>query len=170
MLDGAPDIAVVGGRLHDVDEHGERVRNWEMYFQYDWHNGTFTAIPIYNYAPNTRSVAGIEVFICDAVLNFCVFRRSIFSDRVHWDEAIKINGEHEDFYLNLKRNTDWKVTYLPSLAALHCQPPAAGGYASSLRSRPQGWHYFLTKWRLDQHLEIGTGVRPLGPPVRAMVR
>ena len=57
VLENAADIAVVGGRLHDYDDAGERVRNWEMYFQYDRRNRSFTAIPIYNYSPVVRSVA-----------------------------------------------------------------------------------------------------------------
>ena len=166
VLENASDIAVIGGRLHDVDHAGERVRNWEMYFQYDRRNRSFTAIPIYNYSPVVRSVANIDVYVCDAVLNFCIFRKSVFSDHVKWDEHIKINGEHEDFYLNLKLNTKWQVAYLPTMAALHCQPVATGGYKTSLRNRQQGWRYFLEKWEIDQHLEVGTGVRGLGQPTR----
>jgi GT2 family glycosyltransferase len=166
VLDAAADIAVVGGRLHDLDERGERVRNWEMFFHYDPRHRTFTAIPIYNYTPVARTFAGINVFMCDAVLNFCVFRRSIFCDGVRWDDAIKINGEHEDFYLNLKLNTDWKVGYLPSLAALHSPTVAAGRYRSRLRGRQTGWEYFRTKWNIEQHVEIGTGVRPVSGLVR----
>ena len=93
---------------------------------YDARHRTFTAIPIYNYAPIVRTVAGVTIFMCDAVLNFCVLRRSIFCERVRWDDVIKINGEHEDFYLNLELNRDWKVGYVPSLAALHCPAMAAG--------------------------------------------
>ena len=96
-------------------------------------------------------------------MNFCVFRRSIFSDCIRWDDRIKINGEHEDFFLNLKLNSQWKVAYLPSMAALHHHPLAAGSYESALRSRQDGWTYFLEKWGIDQHLEIGTGVRALEP-------
>jgi len=162
VMDGAADIAVIGGRLHDLDEHSERVRNWEMYFHYDPRHQTFTAIPIYNYAPVVRTVADVNIFMCDAVLNFCVLRRSIFCERVRWDDAIKINGEHEDFYLNLKLNTRWKVGYLPSLAALHCPAAGAGGYRALLRERQDGWEHFRRKWNIEQHVEIGTGIRPVG--------
>jgi glycosyltransferase involved in cell wall biosynthesis len=163
VLENATDLAVVGGRLHDYHDGCEHVRNWEMYFQYDRHNRSFTAIPIYNYSPQVRSVAGIDVYLCDAVMNFCVFRKSVFSDCIRWDDRIKINGEHEDFFLNLKLNSQWKVAYLPSMAALHHRSIAAGSYQSALRSRQEGWTYFLEKWGIDQHLEIGTGVRALEP-------
>jgi hypothetical protein len=132
-----------------------------MYLHYDPRHRTFTAIPIYNYAPIVRTVAGVTIFMCDAVLNFCVLRRSIFCERVRWDNAIKINGEHEDFYLNLKLNTDWKVGYVPSLAALHCPAVAAGRYRTHLRGRQDGWEHFRSKWNIEQHVEIGTGVRPV---------
>ena len=82
VLDGATDIAVVGGRLHDLDERGERVRNWEMFFHHDPRHRTFTAIPIHYYAPLARWVAGVEIFMCDAVLISACFAgrssRSVF--------------------------------------------------------------------------------------------
>ena len=64
-----------------------------------------------------------------------MFRRSIFSERICWDSDIKINGEHEDFYLNLRLNTDLKVAYLPSMAALHLPAGAGSRYRTALRDR-----------------------------------
>lgn len=160
VLEQDKELAVVGGMLHDYDGVTERIRNWEMFFDYDEKNGRFTATPIYNYPPAVKSVAGRTVFFCDAVMNFAVFRRSIFSPQLRWDEGIKINGEHEDFYLNLKVNTSYLVAYLPTMAALHCHGAPDLDY-SSYRKRDSGRRYFMEKWRLVSHLEIGFGGRPL---------
>lgn len=53
------------------------------------------------------------------VLNFALFRRRLFNE-VMWDEAIKIQGEHTDFYLRLAQ-TAWRVAYTPDVKALHQQ-------------------------------------------------
>jgi hypothetical protein len=160
ILESEKDLGVLGGRLHDFDGRTERVRNWEMFFDLDRQNGRFTATPIYNYPPITRRVSGETVFMCDAVMNFAVFRKAMFRDAVQWDEEIKINGEHEDFYLNLKTNSPFRVAYWPSMAALHLQTRQDAVY-SNLRERSEGRRRFLEKWGLSSHLEIGTGGRPL---------
>jgi hypothetical protein len=169
VLEAYSDIGVVGGRLlntsvpsHVYEQH------WEMYFQYDPRNRLLITIPMYHLIPVTRRAGDIEVFLCDSVLNFAVFRRSMFSDSIRWDERYKSNGEHEDFYLNLKLNSAHKVAYLPSMTAEHCNPFGHQRYASLLRSRSEGWRLFLDKWRIDQHLEAYSGVRGLQDPSIAL--
>jgi GT2 family glycosyltransferase len=160
VLDRCAEISIVGGRLHDFDGRIENIRHWEMFLLCDERRGIFCAAQIYDFAPIRRSIGPHVVYECDAVMNFAVFRRSMFSEAVRWDEHIKINGEHEDFYLGLKRNTAHRVFYLPEMAALHYQA-IVGGSGRGLRDRQEGWRYLLAKWNLSQHVEIGTGVRPL---------
>jgi hypothetical protein len=161
VLEAFPDIGVVGGRLHDVLDDSERIRNWEMFFGYEARQGTFTATPIYNYAPITRRTGNVQVYMCDAVMNFAVYRTSMFDAGIAWDRRIKINGEHEDFFLNLKRNSSYRVAYLPSMAAVHQHLPLYPIYEAVLRTRAGGWKQFREKWGISQHLEIGTGGRPM---------
>jgi GT2 family glycosyltransferase len=160
VLEQDGELGIVGGKLHDYDGATESIRNWEMFFDHDETNQRFTATPIYNYPPMARQVAGETVYLCDAVLNFSVFRRSIFSTGIRWEEGIKVNGEHEDFYLNLKKHSSCRVAYLPTMTALHWHMPRQGIYPQ-LRSRDDGRRKFMKKWRLVSHLEIGTGRRPL---------
>lgn len=165
VLEADPGLAVVGGMLHDFDGSTERVRNWEMFLDYDARHRRVTATPIYAYPAESRRVAGEVVYECDAVLNFAVFRKDVFASGVRWDESIRINGEHEDFYLHLKQLTPWKVAFLPEMTALHWYAYQPGEY-SRLRGREEGRQVFLRKWRLRAHLEIGRGHRPLdGRPV-----
>ena len=153
VLESLADIGVVGGRLHEIDDAGERVRIGEQYLQLDpWHR-TFTTIPISHFAPAAQSVAGMDVYACDSVARFCILRRSVFLEGNQWDERIRSRGGHEDFLLNLKRNAKWRVVYLPSMAALE------------VRSGPEdadGWTDFLEKWEISRVLQIGPGTHEVG--------
>jgi len=131
ILENRPDIAIVGGRL-SYTEHIEEIldQHWEMYFEYDRKNRVFMAVPIINFSPVRHFLRDIEFFLCDAVLNFAVFRRSIFNDVVRWDEQFKSNGEHEDFYLNLKVNTSHKVRERKATTRGSARDPKGGGGSS----------------------------------------
>lgn len=161
ILEADPEIGVVGGRLFDFYGVNEQVRNWELFLQYDKANKILFGIPIYNVAPKARELGPIRYFLCDAVLNFAVFRRAIFRAGARWDERFKSNGEHEDFYLNLKLNTPFKVAYLPTLVAYHHHPEVYARYRSQLRLRNEGWRRFFDKWGLEQYLEYGHAVRTI---------
>jgi GT2 family glycosyltransferase len=165
VLEADPRLGVVGGMLHDLDEAGERIRNWEVFFDRDERHGRFTVTPIYYYPALARQVAGHTLYACDAVLNFAVCRMAMFADGLRWDDRIKINGEHEDFYLAVKTHSRFEVAYLPSMAALH-QPAPRHGRHAVLRARHEGRRVFMDKWGVTSHVELGTGGRPLdGVPV-----
>jgi glycosyltransferase involved in cell wall biosynthesis len=155
------DIGIVGGRLFDYfDGYGESVRNWELFLHLDRANRVLTGVPITNYAPRIRTAKRYTAYLCDAVLNFAIMRRSIFENPcIRWDERFKSNGEHEDFYLNLKSNSTVKVAYLPTMIAGHHHPEEFANYRSRLRDRTVGWTAFFDKWGIDQYLEVGNGVR-----------
>ena len=154
------EIGVVGGRLYDFDGVTEYTRNWELYLHLDVANRILTSTPIFNYAPRAQQMGGTRFYLCDAVMNFAVMRRSIFDDTaVRWDERFKSNGEHEDFFLNLKLNSSVRVAYLPTLVAYHHHPEAFVSYRARLRERLEGWRQLFDKWQIDQHLELGLGVR-----------
>ena len=161
ILEANPEIGVVGGKLYDFDGSAEHPRHWELFFDYDQRNHLLITTPIYNLAPVVQEVAGIKFYLCDAVMNFAVFRRSIFTETVRWDERFKSNGEHEDFYLNLKVNSHIRVAYLPTMVGYHHRSERYDGYHRRLRGREEGWAEFLLKWNLHQHLEIGYGVRSI---------
>lgn len=161
ILESCPEIGVVGGKLHDYGWGEESIRNWELFLEYDKKQKILFSIPIYELAPKARELGGIRYFLCDAVLNFALFRRSMFSDGVRWDEQFKSNGEHEDFYLNLKMNFPFLVAYLPTMVAYHHHPEEYRAYISRLRERSEGWKKFFEKWGLEQHIEFGLGVRTL---------
>lgn len=159
VLEHHPELAVVGGKLYDHQPSGMWDRHWELLFAHDPDNRMLITMPIYWMAPRILKHRDLTLYRCDAVLNFAVFRRSIFSDTVRWDERFTCNGEHEDFYLNLKLNTSYKVAYLPTMVGFHNHPTHMPDYEERLRMRQEGWRLYLEKWDLDQQLEEGTHVR-----------
>ncbi|MGE5269130.1 MAG: glycosyltransferase [Thiohalocapsa sp.] len=156
ILEAEPEIAVVGGRIFEVNRNVLRKWHWEMFLHRDERNGVLTVVPIYHAAPILRRLGRIEFYLCDAVHNFAIFRRSVFNGTVKWDERLKINGEHEDFYLNLKYNSPYRAAYLPTMAGFHL--PAAAVDYPDLRSRTEFWRYFKRKWNVNQYVEVGTGL------------
>lgn len=162
IMEQRPDIGVVGGRLYDYDAGIEYSRHWERFLYLDQRTRTLASIPMYHFAPRVERVDDVQFYACDAVMNFAVMRRSMFCNpAIRWDERFKSNGEHEDFYLNLKLNSSVKVVYLPTLIAYHHHPTEFVRYRSQLRDRTEGWRRLLEKWGIDQHLEIGLGVRTI---------
>jgi hypothetical protein len=140
--------------LHDFDGCTESVRSWELFLHLDAQRKILSAIPIYNYAPLPVNGVSFDAFHTDTVLNFAVYRKAALLTDLRWDERIKINGEHEDFFLSLKQKTARKAAFLPSLQALHCPSASNAHYHSKLRSRQDGWRYLMQKWGIEQILEI----------------
>ncbi|NVK13355.1 MAG: glycosyltransferase [Rhodobacteraceae bacterium] len=164
VLEHSPGTGVVGGRLFDVidEPQGRRVqkRFWELLFHYDRDKGKLLTIPLHYFAPEPRDIGGVRCYDCDAVMNFAVFRTAMFDGQIRWDPQFKSNGEHEDFYLNLKVHGQHGVVYTPDLAAYHNPPPLVHESAyGRMRIRTRGWQMFLQKWGLRQFLELDEGLR-----------
>lgn len=149
VLQSAPQIAVVGGKLYDNFDNRlskENPRHWERWLIHDRKTRTLFEIPIDATELQMRTIGNETVFCVDTVMNFAMMRTSAFSEGLAWDEQFKSNGEHEDFYLHLKENTKFEVVYHPEFVAYHC-PVATGQYAT-LRNRTVGWKRFGEKWNL----------------------
>jgi hypothetical protein len=166
LFEAYPDIGVIGGKLFDADANGSHVRNWELNLFYDSSARMLTAIPIYNYAPRVRQLGTTRAYLSDTVLNFAIFRKSIFSQDIRWDARFTCNGEHEDFFLTVKTKSSHAVAYLPTLIAYHQHPLEYAAYRSNFRDRSEGWLRFLEKWNLEQYLELGLGVRTTADSAR----
>jgi glycosyltransferase involved in cell wall biosynthesis len=63
-------------------------------------------------------VDGILFNYADQVVNFFLAKTQVFKD-ICWDERIKIEYEHIDFFLNLKK-TKWKATVCLDTKVTHC--------------------------------------------------
>lgn len=161
ILESLPEIGFLGGSVIDViqNEHGDqerRFRKWEKHLILMEEASTLISMPIDHLPLQVREAAQKKVYLCDMTSNWGIFRRQVF-DSHRWDESIKINGEHEDFFLGMKVHTNWKVAYYPGLICDHQQVrnPKYGG----LRYRLDGRTALGKKWNLSHHLELGVGLR-----------
>lgn len=156
ILKANSEIGVVGGFLSDISADGRQPRHWEMFLNLDRTRRTLSLTPIDKFAPIIENAGAHRFFHCDTVLNFALMRRSIFDETVRWDPMFKCNGEHEDFYLNLKQNSNVKVVYHPGMRADH-QHVSNPEYLQK-RARQSGLQNFLDKWDIDQHLDLAHGL------------
>ncbi len=108
LIEISPEIGAVGGlvRQDGIDIHFEHrlVREGQILR----HKGD---------GDDWQEVTGIRFKETGCVMNFTLFRKEVLAD-VKWDEAIKIQGEHTDFYLRLKE-TPWRVLYTEDVLVEH---------------------------------------------------
>ncbi len=156
-----PEIGIVTGSVIDHHKTGHAVyfqkRYYEKFIYLDKERGTLCSVPISYIKPQTYDTPGHTFYQCDIGLNFAVMRKDIFKDGIEWDSRFKCNGEHEDFYLNLKYNSHWKVVYTPEFYCDH--EHLSNSTYIKLRDRQEGWLEFGKKWGIEQHLEFGYGLR-----------
>ena len=89
--------------------------------------------------------AGAAEFIhADQVVNCFLARREVF-DSVRWDDRIKVEYEHMDFFLSLKLDGRWMATVAQNAAAIHLRRDEDMDYFRARRSFSPA--YFLAKWR-----------------------
>ena len=98
------------------------------------------------YLENNHSI--IFMYPFDFISNNALFRTKLFRE-FEWDERFKIWGEHEDFFLRVKNESDWKFAQCLSLYIVHDQ----GGEKDFLAYRngsemTKSRNYFLKKWNL----------------------
>jgi GT2 family glycosyltransferase len=111
VLDADDNVGIVGGAINQTKiEH----------FEY-WLKRKNNAIIYYKDENKSikKKIGGVECVKYGCVFNFALMRKKIFSD-VAWDDKIKIQGEHTDFYLNMAQ-TDWDVVYTPEVIIDHQQ-------------------------------------------------
>lgn len=150
LLKANPAVAVVGGRLYDIyspTPSKAAPRHWERYMHLDPIKRKLLMVPLERTQPKAVRVGRSVGYQVDAVLNFALMRRAAFEDgALKWDAQFKSNGEHEDFYLNLK-GTPFEVLYCPKMIAYHYSVMTAG--YGQLRNRTEGWKLFSKKWGVD---------------------
>jgi len=139
----------------DLDTNTWEVRRWEAFLFLDRPRNLLLLSDIDFFKPLRREVAGVAYFLSDTVLNWNICRREIIERGGIWDPRFICNGEHEDFYLNLKENTDVKAAYCPSLVVYH-HSAADLAYARK-RNAAEGWQLFADKWGILEDLEPLTG-------------
>jgi len=90
------------------------------------------------------TVDGIKYVLADQVPNIFLAKRELFRD-VIWDNRIKIEYEHIDFFLELKK-TPWKAAICLDAEAFHLISETPPEYNRYRRTAPMA--YFLQKHEL----------------------
>jgi glycosyltransferase involved in cell wall biosynthesis len=161
ILDNDPEVDIIGGLLQQIDGELDFAksypRSWERFFLVDRPKGLLVSLPIDLFFPIERSVNGHRYLLCDAVMNWAVLRTSVFARGAIWDQRFTCNGEHEDFYINLKLNTNVKVAYSDEFVAFHHHPEDST--YSVRRNNQEGWCLLGEKWTLRQYLDVPFGLR-----------
>ena len=156
-------IGLVGGSIIDIfaspqGREYRAFRRFEKKIYLDEESQLFLSIPIDYLPPEIGCIEGQQYYFCDMTLNWALCRREIFADRrVLWDPQFKSNGEHENFFLQLKKYSPYRVVYYPGMQCNHHHIGDAG--YERLRERQDGWIRFGRKWNVVAHLEMGTGLR-----------
>ncbi len=115
ILDSKDDIGLCAGMIYS--------ENGEPYGSKDYSQGLRLEIDRgvlfrHRSTGNLSKVDGTLFNYADQVVNFFLAKREIFKD-IRWDERIKIEYEHMDFFLNLKK-TKWKATVCLNTRVTHC--------------------------------------------------
>jgi len=98
--------------------------------------------------PDWEQIENVRLFYCDMILNVFMMRRIIW-DEVKWDIDMKTAPEHDDFFLQVKLHTNWKVAYTPQVALDHYKEEANSRDYNDKRNRLEGFEHFAKKWGLD---------------------
>jgi hypothetical protein len=163
ILEEHQHIGLVGGSIFDIyiAPGGRRFRTFRRFekkIYLDEESQLFLSIPLDYLPPEIGHVNHQQFYYCDMTLNWAFCRRDLFSDqRVLWDPQFKSNGEHENFFLQLKKYSPYRVVYYPGMQCDHHHVGNAS--YETMRERQEGWLRFGRKWNVVAHLEVGMGLR-----------
>jgi len=151
VLDSAPDIGVVAGVLrHEISDKAFGNENYSKGIDFTLEEGVLCRE---TGRREVKQVDGIRYRESDQVVNFFLAKREVFND-VRWDNNIKVEWEHMDFFIGLKK-TPWKAVICLDAHAVHLHSIDDYDYAYYRRRAPAD--YFCKKH--------GLGVRRGAPMI-----
>lgn len=118
---------------------------------FDLHENGDSLIRDTNTEKRIRRVAGGPLVEFDVIQNVALFRRECLED-YSWDPEFKIGGEHIDFFVGHKQETEWQFGLNPNVLFKH----NPGGDANYLQHREdinelrKSKQRFLEKWEYNQ--------------------
>jgi GT2 family glycosyltransferase len=161
IFEADPEVDILGGLVRDIPGRLEsdtwQVRRWEVLLIRDRARGLLLGSDIDFFLPRRKEVAGTPYFLTDTVLLWKLCRRETVERGAVFDPRFICNGDHEDFYLNVKENTDVKVAYCPSMIVYHHSPEDFA--YGPLRNAVDGFKLLGEKWGLSEYLEPHMALR-----------
>jgi hypothetical protein len=96
VLDGNREIGVASGRVNNMPYEGNVTRNGRHIYE-------------------TRVVpSGRDFDVCDLTVNYCLVRKTLFDQGLHWCPEWKIGGDHYCWFKMVK-DMGWKVAHVPGV-------------------------------------------------------
>ena len=136
VLDSSDDIGLCAGMIHQEngDYFGGEIYSRGLKLQVE--NGI-----LYRHKASKKisRTNGTLFNYADQVVNFFLAKQEIFKD-VSWDNRIKVEYDHMDFFLGLKK-TRWKATVCLGAKVLHLRQPVDSFYNRHRRSAPMQYFY-----------------------------
>ena len=139
VLEGDESLGLVSGMLKLENGNWFACENYNKGLVFGVRNNVLyrTAAP-----KKIQAVDGIKYQYADQVVNFFLARTEIFRN-VRWDNRIKVEYEHMDFFLSLKR-TKWKAAACLDATAIHLRSELDPAYYAHRNASSN--QYFLSKW------------------------
>ena len=146
VLDHDPEVGLVSGMLKLSNGNYFASKSYNEGLRFDMRGKLLVKVPSYK----TRYEADDVMYLyADQVVNFFLARTEIF-DEVKWDNRIKVQYEHMDFFLELKNRTRWKVAVCLDAEAVHLKSAFDHTYEQCRRNAPKT--YFLQKHGLGNEI------------------
>ena len=114
VLDSDERLGLVSGMLFTESGQYLACENYQKGLKFEWKSGFLHRYPIKR---DIHEVDGIKFIYADQVVNFFLAKKEIFQ-KVSWDNRIKIEWEHIDFFLALKQS-GWKSAVCLDTKAAH---------------------------------------------------
>ncbi|GAG95865.1 unnamed protein product, partial [marine sediment metagenome] len=134
-------VGIVGGFLKKVNKYDTREQGYEATLRID--NDTIYLEKVEE--PQWKKFGNVGYFYCDIISNVFLMRRKIWN-QIKWDEQYKTTPEHTDFFLLLKKNTDWKVAFTDSVRMEHHTQEYKDHEYIIKRMRTDGYKLLAQKW------------------------
>jgi cytidyltransferase-like protein len=138
VLDANDDIGLVAAVLKQENGQYFANENYSKGILFEFRSNLLVRLPS---SGNIQNINGILYRLADQVPNIFLAKREVFNE-VRWDDRIKVEYEHMDFFLNLQK-TKWKAAICLNAEAMHLKSNPDGEYYRYRHSAPMA--YFLQK-------------------------
>lgn len=140
VLNDDPDIGIAAGVLKNETTHDYfGNRGYARGVNFEIKNGLLFRDTSNGEIQETKE--GVRYVMADQVVNFFLARKEMFND-IQWDNRIKVEYEHMDFFLRLQQ-TRWKAAVCLDAEAIHMYTVQDSLYRQHRWSRPIA--YFKAK-------------------------
>ncbi|GAH69112.1 unnamed protein product, partial [marine sediment metagenome] len=141
ILEQRKQIGIVGGSLRKIKMYEKVEQGYEANLRIE--DDTIYLEEVTK--PDWKKVGDVRYFYCDIISNVFLMRREIWK-QIKWDERYKTTPEHTDFFLLLKRNTDWGVAFTGSVQMEHHVQEYKDHEYIIKRTRKDGYKLLAQKW------------------------